>query len=146
MTGDDQLAGMLAIARDMLRGELQPALDAGLRYRAAMVASAMAIATRALTAGADSEARQLRTIAALYPDSAGADLRRAAVKQGHRTKRRTGGDIERDSPPASRVEPASLQACGDRRSHTPEDRQKRSGEEVERWGSRVVSSSFDRHA
>ena len=95
MTGEDQLASMLAIARDMLRGELQPALDAGLRYRAAMVASAMAIATRALTAGADSEARQLRTIAALYPDSAGADLRRLERRLA-RELRQVRLDVERE--------------------------------------------------
>jgi hypothetical protein len=74
MSARDRLASLLEIARDVLRAEVQPSLDAGQRYTAAMIGSAMAIAGRALAGGADSEARQHAGLAALYPDSANASL------------------------------------------------------------------------
>jgi hypothetical protein len=74
MSTNDRLASLLAVARDTLRSELQPGLDAGQRYTAAMIARAMAIAARALAGGAESEARQRQALAALYPEADGATL------------------------------------------------------------------------
>ena len=75
MTDDDRLAGLLSVAREALRAELQPALDSALRYRAAMVANALAIVARRLSLGQGVEARQVQALAALYPDAAGPSLR-----------------------------------------------------------------------
>ena len=75
MTDDDRLAGLLSVAREALRAELQPALDSALRYRAAMVANALAIVARRLSLGQSVEARQIQALAALYPDTAGSGLR-----------------------------------------------------------------------
>lgn len=69
MIGPDRLASLLTVARDELRTELMPGLDAGGRYRAAMIANAMAIASRALSAGAETKARQGQALTTLYPDS-----------------------------------------------------------------------------
>jgi hypothetical protein len=68
MTRED-LAGLLDTARDSLRNEVQPAVPPELRYPAAMVANAMAIAARGLAIGGEIEARQRTTLAALYGES-----------------------------------------------------------------------------
>lgn len=95
MTQDDRLASLLSAARDVLRAELQPSLDAGQRYRAAMIASALAIASRALAGGADLAARQRQTLAALYPDASVADLARLERRLA-RELRQGRLDVERE--------------------------------------------------
>jgi hypothetical protein len=63
MSGRARLADLLETARETLRRELVPDLAPKLRYRAAMIANAMAIAGRALAVGEDSEARQRAALA-----------------------------------------------------------------------------------
>ena len=95
MTDDDRLAGLLSVARETLRTELQPALDPALRYRAAMVANALAIVARRLSLGQGVEARQIQALAALYPDAAGSGLR-GLERRLARELRRGRLDVERE--------------------------------------------------
>lgn len=95
MSDDDRLAAMLSIAREALRSELQPALDSALRYRAAMVGNALAIAARRLSLGEDCEAKQIQALAALYPDAGGSGLR-SLERRLARELRRGRLDLERE--------------------------------------------------
>ncbi|HMR32155.1 MAG TPA: DUF6285 domain-containing protein [Geminicoccaceae bacterium] len=95
MSDDERLASLLSIARESLRGELQPTLEPALRYRAAMVGNALAIAARRLSLGDDCEARQLQALAALYPEAAGSGLRNLERRLA-RELRRGRLDVERE--------------------------------------------------
>jgi hypothetical protein len=84
MTIADDLGSLLDVAREVLRTDLQPALPAPLRYPAAMAANAMAIAARAFAFGAEGEARQRATLAALYdlpPDTPLDQLERRLARE-----------------------------------------------------------------
>lgn len=58
-------AALLETARDVLRKELLPALPAGQRHLALMVANAMSIAQRQLERGEDGQRREQAALAAL---------------------------------------------------------------------------------
>jgi hypothetical protein len=60
-------AELLKIARETLLVELLPQLPESARYAARMAANAMAIAARALEAGAGAAAEELRRLEALLP-------------------------------------------------------------------------------
>jgi len=65
MRDQPDAAGLLEIARETLRGDLIDALPAGKRYEALMIANAIAIAARQMTAGDEpfaNEASELRDI------------------------------------------------------------------------------------
>ena len=64
-------ANLLATARDLLRGEIAPALPGRLRYPVAMIANAAAIASRELEHGADNRAELRVLLARLYPEAPG---------------------------------------------------------------------------
>lgn len=69
MSGPCPGADLLRTARDLLRGEVAPALPGPLRYPAAMIANAVAIAARELEEGPACRA-ELRTLyATFYPDA-----------------------------------------------------------------------------
>ncbi len=75
-----EILSLLAAAHDLTRAELVPHLGGGDRYKAAMVANAMAIALRA--AGASGTDAEQAGLVALYPEHAGAsvpELRRRLV-------------------------------------------------------------------
>jgi hypothetical protein len=59
-----EVAGLLAVARDAVRQEMMPRLAGEDRYRAAMVANAIAIAIRALEAPEDGSEEARRRLAA----------------------------------------------------------------------------------
>ena len=63
-------ASLLATARNLLRSEIAPALPGDLRFPAAMIANAMAIASRELEHGAANRAELRGLLARLYPELA----------------------------------------------------------------------------
>ena len=69
MSESSMAADLLATARDLLRGEIAPALPGRLRYPAAMVANAAAIASWELEHGADNRAELRVFLARLYPEA-----------------------------------------------------------------------------
>lgn len=69
MSGSGLAASLLATARDVLRGEITPALPGRLRFPAAMVANAMAIASRELEHGPGNQAELRAFLARLYPEA-----------------------------------------------------------------------------
>lgn len=62
-------ANLLATARELLRDEIAPALQGGLRFPAAMIANAMAIASRELEHGPANRAELRALLAGLYPEA-----------------------------------------------------------------------------
>jgi hypothetical protein len=70
MSESDLVANLLATARDVLRGEVAPALPGRLRFPAAMIANAMGIAARELEHGPAARAELRALLARLYPDAA----------------------------------------------------------------------------
>ena len=84
MSRPHELASLLEIARDTLRGELAPMLDADARFKSAMVATALAIAARALRAGersAGQERDALARLLATEPSTGLDELRRRMVSE-----------------------------------------------------------------
>lgn len=70
MTRDQpDAAGLLAIARDVLREEVAPGLSGDARFNVLMVANAMAMAIREVQQGADLDAEALADLASLYDES-----------------------------------------------------------------------------
>jgi hypothetical protein len=69
MSESSMAANLLATARDLLRGEIAPALPGRLRYPAAMIANATAIASPELEHGADNRAELRVLLARLYPEA-----------------------------------------------------------------------------
>lgn len=67
MSGLESTGRVLSLARDLLRQSITPALPADLRYPAAMVAAAMAIAARELALGQAARAKELEALSSLYP-------------------------------------------------------------------------------
>lgn len=59
-------AELLAVARATLREQVMPGLEADRRHRAAMVANALAIASRELALGGKARAEEQALLAALY--------------------------------------------------------------------------------
>ena len=84
MSESSQAAHLLATARDVLRGGIAPALPGTLRFPAAMVANAMAIASRELEHGPANRAEFRALLAGLYPEAPDAtpadDLQRRLVR------------------------------------------------------------------
>jgi hypothetical protein len=68
MSQSSMAANLLATARNLLRSEIAPALPGNLRFPAAMIANAMAIASRELEHGADNRAQLRALLARLYPE------------------------------------------------------------------------------
>jgi hypothetical protein len=62
-------ANLLATARNLLRSEIGPTLPDRLRYPVAMIANAMAIASRQLEHGDNSRAEFRVLMARLYPEA-----------------------------------------------------------------------------
>ena len=73
MRASSMAANLLATARDLLRSEIAPALPGRLRYPAAMIANAMAIASRELEHGADNRAELRALLTRLYPEAPDTD-------------------------------------------------------------------------
>lgn len=67
MSGLKSTDRVLSLARDLLRESIAPSLPAELRYPAAMIAAAMAIAARELALGQTARASELAALSALYP-------------------------------------------------------------------------------
>ncbi len=95
MSGEQDVAGLLDVARLVLRTELQPGLDAEKRYVAAMVGNAMAIAARDLAGGAENRRRRQVALAALYPGQGQAALAQLERRLAHEL-RQGGLGIERE--------------------------------------------------
>ena len=74
----DATADLLEVARAALREQVMPGLDADRRYTAAMVANAVAIATRELEQGGRARAEERALLAGFYgtPSATLAELRR----------------------------------------------------------------------
>ena len=74
----DATSDLLKVARSTLRERIAPALDAGGRYEAAMLANALAIAIRELEQGSGARAEEQDLLARFYGTSAATlpDLRR----------------------------------------------------------------------
>ena len=68
MSQSSMAANLLATARNLLRSEIAPALPGNLRFPAAMIANAMAIASRELEHGADNRAQLRALLARRYPE------------------------------------------------------------------------------
>ena len=70
MSQSSMAANLLATARNLLRSEIVPALSGSLRFPAAMIANALAIASRELELGADNRTELRSLLARLYPELA----------------------------------------------------------------------------
>ena len=78
MRAENDISALLAAAREVLRTDLMPELAGDARYRAAMIANAMAIALRAAQESGRLELVEENGLAAVYPRQAGeaVDMRR----------------------------------------------------------------------
>jgi hypothetical protein len=85
MSEPNLAADQLATARDLLRGEIAPVLPDRLRFPAAMIANAMAIASRELEHGSANRAELRALLARLYPEAPGTacldDLQRRLARE-----------------------------------------------------------------
>lgn len=79
MTETDRLADLLEVARATLKGELAPLLSDEPRYKAAMVASAMAIVARALRDGEACDDQEAAALHELYGPAGGLAALRARL-------------------------------------------------------------------
>jgi len=68
VTDSDRMAALIGTARQALRDEIQPLLPAEQRYTTAMIANALAIASRTMASGTEIAARMHAALAGLYPD------------------------------------------------------------------------------
>jgi len=84
MSEPNLAANLLATARDLLRDEVAPT-QGGLRFPAAMIANAMAIASRELEHGPANRAELRALLAGLYPEApdtaSSDDLQRRLVRE-----------------------------------------------------------------
>jgi hypothetical protein len=71
---EERTAALLAVARDVLRGEIASGLEEQQRYAAAMVANAMAIATRQLREGETARRREQTALGLALGDGGTAEL------------------------------------------------------------------------
>jgi hypothetical protein len=71
MRAENDISALLAAAREVLRTDLMPELSGDARYRAAMIANAMAIAMRAAKESGRLESVEEIGLAAVYPRRAG---------------------------------------------------------------------------
>lgn len=67
MSGLEGTDRLLSLARELLRGTVLPAVPGELRYPTSMIAAAMGIAARELTAGQAARASEKEALTSFYP-------------------------------------------------------------------------------